>query len=202
MKTLSSPADQQSAGTDAQARLRDVIEHAAHFLPAQGPITSFVHHNTLHAFQDLPFEQAVVQGARMFGCHPYLPEEKFRELLRRGRIRPEDIDATLMEDLGDDADELLGFLGTRFHLWQAMLRHPLNVGPTAELKWVIAETDALRKFRDETPRHIRDELVNQTRHWIMRDLRSGESSNEANGGQSQVREILSKLYEPHRTVVR
>lgn len=176
------------------ADLLALIEHAAHLLPAQGPITSFVHHNTLHAFEHLPFERAVVEGARTFGCHPYLSEETFRDLLDRGRIRPEDIEATLIDDLGDQADELLGFLGTRFHLRQAMLRHRLYVGPTAESNWVIAESDALRRFRHETPSHIRNDLVNQTRHWIMRDLRNGESEREDNDGATHIRSILSRLF--------
>ena len=147
-----------------------------------------------HVFEHLPFERAVVEGANTFGCHPFLPEEQFRELLQRGRIRPEDIEATLIDDLGDRADVLLGFLGTRFHLRQAMLRHPLHVGPTAELKWVIAETDALRRFREETPQRIRDDLVNQTRHWIMRDLRNGEPDGGDDGDQSKSRAILQNLY--------
>ena len=59
--------------------LREVIEHASHLLPAQGPITVFIHHNTLHAFEDLPFHEAVKKGAHVFGCHPYLSEDRYRE---------------------------------------------------------------------------------------------------------------------------
>jgi uncharacterized protein len=64
--------------TDLQAvrrdRLDEAIGHASHVLPAQGPITVFIHHNTLHAFEDLPFHEAVKKGAQIFGCQPYLSE--------------------------------------------------------------------------------------------------------------------------------
>src|SRR5690606_388619 len=45
-------------------RLLDLIEEASHRLPAQGPIGVFVHHNTLHAFEHLPFEAAVGEASR------------------------------------------------------------------------------------------------------------------------------------------
>src|SRR3954465_10656778 len=80
--------------------LTRVIDQLAHLLPAQGPISVFIHHNTLHAFEHLPFEEAVEYGAEVFGCEPYLSEARYREALLRGRIRFEDIRAVLLDDLG------------------------------------------------------------------------------------------------------
>src|SRR5918997_534471 len=92
-------------------RLRHAIEHAAHLLPAQGPITVFIHHNTLHAFEDRPFEEAVAQGARVFGCQPYLTEDRYRDALTRGRIRFTDLHEVLMQDLADRAEEVVPCFG-------------------------------------------------------------------------------------------
>ncbi len=150
-----------------------VIEHAAHFLPAQGPIKVFIHHNTLHAFEHLKFDDGVKAGARLFGCQPYLAEDRYREMLARGRILPSDLVMVLLDDLGDEADRLLGFLGTRFNFRLAMLQHPPRVAPAAELRWFVAETDALSRMCDETPPNVRERFLSETRHWVMRDLRGG-----------------------------
>ena len=50
-----------------------------------------------------------------------------------------------------------------------MLKHPLRLGSDAELRWLIAETDALHRFRGETPPDVRIQLVERTRHWVMRE---------------------------------
>lgn len=75
LSELGIPSMAETADHDAQTdrveRLRHIIEHAAHLLPARGPITVFIHHNTLLAFEDLPFDPGVRK-------RPYLPEEKFR----------------------------------------------------------------------------------------------------------------------------
>ena len=110
-------------------KIRQAIDHAAHLLPAQGPITVFVHHNTLHGFEDLPFEEAVRKAADVFGCHAYLSEERYRQELDRGRIQQQDLNESLLDSLGDDAQMSFGFLGTRFHVRNAMLRHPLHSIP-------------------------------------------------------------------------
>ena len=75
----------------AAAYLQGVIERAANLLPAQGPITAFVFLNTLQALEDLPFEEGVTKGARLFGCQPFLPESRYRDKLASGRIRREDL---------------------------------------------------------------------------------------------------------------
>ena len=80
MQILSSQQGSSLKGDDRSEQLRrlgHVIEHAAHVLPAQGPITVFIHHNTLHAFEDLPFGEAVKKAARVFGCQPYLSEDRW-----------------------------------------------------------------------------------------------------------------------------
>ncbi len=152
--------------------LRDAVNHAAHLLPAQGPITVFIHHNTLHAFEDLPFHDAVRKGAEVFGCQPYLSEERFRQELLRGRIRFSELRACLREDLAGHASAGVTRLSTRFELRLAMLQYPLRVGPAEELRWFIAETDALRRVRREVSAVARGRLIAETRHWVMRDLRS------------------------------
>jgi uncharacterized protein YbcC (UPF0753/DUF2309 family) len=63
------------------AHLKSLIEHAGHLLPAQGPITVFIHHNTLHAFEEEPFSEAVKKGAHVFGCQPFLTEDRYRQEL-------------------------------------------------------------------------------------------------------------------------
>ena len=63
--------------------------------PQQGPIGVFVHHNTLHAFQHLRFEQAVLEASQLFGAEPYMSEAAYRTELARGRIQLVDIDAVL-----------------------------------------------------------------------------------------------------------
>src|SRR4051795_4354351 len=79
-------------------QLGEVIEHASHLLPAQGPITVFIHHNTLHAFEDLSFHEAVKKAAHVFGCHPYLSEDRYRFELSRGRIRFADLQEVIERD--------------------------------------------------------------------------------------------------------
>jgi uncharacterized protein YbcC (UPF0753/DUF2309 family) len=196
--TLHAPAcdeEQTAPGAETASRLghlRHVIDHAAHLLPAQGPITVFIHHNTLHAFEELSFTEAVEKGARIFGCQPYLSEDRYREELGRGRIGFADLQAVLREDLGARADARILRLGTRLELRLAMLQYPLRFGPTEELRWFMAETDALRRVRPDASAAVRGRLIAETRRWVMRDLRGG---NEAGGKTTSKGNGLSALLE-------
>jgi uncharacterized protein YbcC (UPF0753/DUF2309 family) len=52
-----------------------------------------------------------------------------------------------------------------------MLQYRLRLGSTEELLWFVAETDALRRVRDDVSAAVRERLVAETRRWVMRDLR-------------------------------
>ena len=134
-----SPAKTTSTNCDTQSSTLRTS------LPAQGPINVFIHHNTLHAFEELSFTEALKSAAKIFGCQPYLSEERFRAELAKGRIRFAEVEAVLREDLGAQADELILPNCTRLDLRLAMLQYPLRFAPTPELLWFVAETDALRK---------------------------------------------------------
>ncbi len=51
-------------------------------------------------------------------------------------------------------------------------------GPTAELLWFVAETDALRRFRSDVAPAVRGQLIAETHRWVMRDWRGGSEENE------------------------
>jgi uncharacterized protein len=154
--------------------LKLAVEHAAHLLPAQGPITSFVHHNTLHAFEEYSFVDAVRKAGRIFGCEPFMSEERYRDALAKGRISSADLRSVLDEDLAGRVDECVVPTCTHGQLRLAMLEHPLRTGPAAELLWCVAETDALRHMSENVSAAVRMRLIAQTRRWVMRDLRNGE----------------------------
>ena len=167
--------------------LQEIIDHAAHVLPAQGPITVFIHHNTLHALEDLPFDEAVKKGGQLYGCHPYRTEDRYRDDLRRGRIRFSELQEVLERDLGDRASEVVPGLDTRLEVRLAMLQYPLLYGPTEELIWYVAEADALSKTRPEVSSADEARMVAETRRWVVRDLRGG-SLNGGNGSASRPRD--------------
>ncbi|HEX4141918.1 MAG TPA: DUF2309 domain-containing protein [Pirellulales bacterium] len=154
-------------------RLERTIEKIGNWLPVSGPITAFAWLNTLQGFEDLPFDEAVKRAGRLFGCHPYLTENRYREKFVQGRIRRNDLAAVLAKDLGDGASVSINSLATRLELRLAMLEYPLRSGPPAELRWFVAETDALTRLRADAPSGMRERFIAETRHWIMRDLRVG-----------------------------
>jgi uncharacterized protein len=64
----------------------EVLHHLQHYLPAQAPLKDFVHHNTLHAFQDKPFHEALQHASQLFGYKTYLSLAEFRARYRNNEI--------------------------------------------------------------------------------------------------------------------
>ena len=120
-------------------RLAHWVEHLTHVLPAQAPIRDFVHHNTLHGFQHLPFPEALAAAHWLSGAAPYLPEARFRELLAAGRITVADLEVAL-DDAGlPDLDiELQRGIRRRDVLLASLQVDPDEAG-VARRRWLARE---------------------------------------------------------------
>lgn len=157
----SSPGEESSRqALPRQALLRQALSHAEHFLPAQAPLEVFVHHNTLHSFQSLPFFEALAVAGRRLRARMFLPERTYRSALHQGRIAESDLRAVLAASpvVARPADwparlpapETLAFLA---------MRHGLRETPEAALPWQLTETTALRTLREDLPLPARTRLL-------------------------------------------
>ncbi len=132
-----------------------VIDDLAPLLPAQGPISIFIHHNTLHAFEHLPFEEAVAHAAERLGREPFLAESRYRDKLASGRILARDVETLLIEHLGARGGKDVAGVGSRLDLWRAVVLHGIPAAKDRELLWILEETAALSRFRTDVPANAR-----------------------------------------------
>jgi uncharacterized protein YbcC (UPF0753/DUF2309 family) len=148
-------------------RVEHAIAHLDHVLPAQAPILNFVHHNTLHGYQHLPFEEALAAAERLTGIHAYLPEAEFRKLFRAGRITDADLDAAFAQRPAFETDTVLARVGDRDIRRGEVLQISLVYGVEAlslnELVWRMEELDATRRFAADVPEHSRQRLLEAAR---------------------------------------
>lgn len=134
------------------------MAHVAHLLPMQGPIGVFIHHNTLHAFEHLPFEQAVIEAWRLFGAEPYMSEAAYRADLARGRIHLDDIDAVLEAE----SDTLVFPRLSRRSLRRAMITPGVREFDAATILWRAEQGDLARDFRQRALHALFDACLRRT----------------------------------------
>ena len=161
---MSSKAAQEES-PEPERELEHALDHAAHLLPAQGPIGVFIHHNTLHAFQHLPFHEAIAAASAEFETHPYLRESEYRACFDRGRIDEEDLELAIEEHLDGRTQALAIPLP---EIWRIALRYPLPIESQASLRWKIDEVNALEIFRDEVDWPSRQRMISTGARWLMR----------------------------------
>lgn len=79
-----------------------VLHDLKHYLPAQAPLKDFIHHNTLHAFQDLKFEKGIRKASEMFGFKVSLSLEEYRQLFASKKINENILDQKIKERKGTE----------------------------------------------------------------------------------------------------
>jgi hypothetical protein len=151
------------ASNDPLARVQACLDELAHVLPAQAPLRDFVHHNTLHAYQHLPFATALTEASRLGGARPWLAPQRCRELFQAGRITTADLDAALRQLPALRADDAL-LDGDDFELRRgdvlraALLHAPESVTPT-RLRWLAEERAVFAKLPDDMEPRARQRLL-------------------------------------------
>lgn len=137
---------EQTKKSDIRETLLAAIAHLEHVLPGQVPIKNFVHHNTLHGFQHLPFAEALSEARKVTGNYGYLPAENFRSLYKEGRISSNDLYAVLAKDETLNADELVykndDVQIRQADVYLAALYHPIKPITNSQLNWQIEELNA------------------------------------------------------------
>ncbi len=83
------------------------LTHLKHYLPAQAPLKDFVHHNTLHSFQKLPFFKALQKASNSFGYKTTLSLKEYHSLYNNGTISKEILDQVVSNNKGAKTGEYL-----------------------------------------------------------------------------------------------
>ncbi|MBF0139104.1 MAG: DUF2309 domain-containing protein [Magnetococcales bacterium] len=147
-------------------RLRHAIAHMEHRLTAQAPLKDFVHHNTLHAYQEHPFLKALSLARSETGIIPFLPDQRFRELFAQGRITREGLLQAIHNMPTLDGDAMIARLGNRQLYRKDVILAGLqwNMAPLSALKltWHLEEKQARYRFQEDLPPEIGQNIVQES----------------------------------------
>ena len=77
-----------------------VLEHLKHYLPSQAPLKDFIHHNTLHAFQQDKFFTALQTASEIFGYKTTLSISEYRNLYAQSKIKEHALESVIIQRKG------------------------------------------------------------------------------------------------------
>lgn len=154
------------------AWLGPILEHVAELLPAQAPLEVFVHHNTLHAFQHLPFHEAVARAGETLGASGYLDEGEYRRAFAAGRITEADLTAAIRERLRRLDEPISSALPSPEDLARLILVHGVHAETPAGVLWQLNEHQAATRFAPEVSAVARSRIIRETVPWLTRLVES------------------------------
>lgn len=139
-----------------------------HILPGQAPILDFVHHNTLHGFQHLPFEEALATYEELTGISGYLPESQNRAFYQQGRITHENLSKAIAKHADLLGEEVICSIQEatirRKDIYTIALLFDLEGITISQLNWQIEEFNALNKTQADIPETARKQLFAKNAH--------------------------------------
>ena len=133
-------------------RVYEIVEHASHSASYQAPLEFFVHHNTLHAFEHLPFPEALRAARKLWHVEPLWPCYRYWQEWKHGRISTDDLFAILDQHFSEQPLE--GPLG-----WPS----PREMARALFTQNIEALPDAVVAF------HLDDDQDGQSRWSLMED---------------------------------
>mgnify|MGYP006105676605 FL=1 len=136
--------------TGTTSALQHLVEEAAEPISQFWPMKGFVHHNPIHGFEHLPFDEAIQQAKTLFGAEGYLPNAEYRGFVKTGRINERNIDRALVR-LGPKTDasfSLASRIITAAEVQRIHLIHGIDTLEPALLDWQFASAGALQRPRE------------------------------------------------------
>jgi uncharacterized protein YbcC (UPF0753/DUF2309 family) len=128
---------------------------------------TFIHHNPLHSLEDLPFEQAVQEGKRLFHGRVFLRRPDYQHYLEQGKVDSQDLAAQVAAYVskrepipGIDLQQWLQALLTQTEQKVVIRR---NIASTEDVQRVINNQD----LKQET--FSPDSLLPYLRHELLED---------------------------------
>ncbi|MGC9286437.1 MAG: DUF2309 domain-containing protein [Hydrogenobaculum sp.] len=73
------------------------LENVRKYIPHYWPMTTFVHHNPLHGFEDIPFKEALKQASKLYKAKVYMDSKYYVELYKEGVIKRDVLERNLFE---------------------------------------------------------------------------------------------------------
>ena len=136
--------------TGTTSALLHLVEEAAEPISQFWPMKGFVHHNPIHGFEHLPFDEAIQQAKTLFGAEGYLPNAEYRGFVKTGRIDERNIDRALVR-LGPKTDASFSLASrtiTAAEVQKIHLLYGMDTLEPALLDWQFASAGALQRPRE------------------------------------------------------
>lgn len=151
---------------DIKGRLHHAIIHMEHRLTAQAPLKDFVHHNTLHAFQEHAFPEALGKAREQTGFHTFLPLNRYWEFFHQGRITREELLDVIRRDGDLDAETpVVDTVDLKLYKKDIIfcgLLHDFSPVSAAQLSWHIEEKEALLRFQTDVSQEARRKIIHDS----------------------------------------